>query len=395
MHTPRHHTYAPFAPTGAWTPDQPAGNRRFHSFAQSRPFILEGGGHLDGVTIAYETWGSLNADASNAILICHAWTGDSHVAGPAGEGHPTPGWWEGIVGPGQAIDTNRYFVVCSNVLGGCQGSTGPASPSPEDGKPYALRFPVVTIRDMVRAQASLADALGVKKWHAVIGGSMGGMQVLEWGIMFPDRVGAIVPIATCAEASAQQIAWGSIGRRALLMDPHWNDGDYYGAGPDEGPWHGLAVARMIAQVTFRTDNKFSEKFGRRLANKNFHDEGLHLLSQFEVEGYLDHHGERLVRRFDANSYLYIGKAMDLHDVGRGRGDVARAMSRIKAPALTIGISSDILYPAYQQETIHALVTNGDARNRYVEIESDEGHDGFLIATPQVGAEVSAFLAQLA
>lgn len=224
---------------------------------------------------------------------------------------------------------------------------------------------------------------------------MGGMQVLEWGIMFPDRVGAIVPIATCAEASAQQIAWGSIGRRALLMDPHWNEGDYYGAGPDEGPWHGLAVARMIAQVTFRTDNKFSEKFGRRLANKNFHDEGLHLLSQFEVEGYLDHHGERLVRRFDANSYLYIGKAMDLHDVGRGRGDVARAMSRIKAPALTIGISSDILYPAYQQETIHALVTNGDARNRYVEIESDEGHDGFLIATPQVGAEVSAFLAQLA
>ena len=287
MHTPRHHTYAPFAPTGAWTPDQPAGNRRFHSFAQSRPFILEGGGHLDGVTIAYETWGTLNADASNAILICHAWTGDSHVAGPAGEGHPTPGWWEGIVGPGRAIDTDRYFVVCSNILGGCQGSTGPASPSPEDGKPYALRFPVVTIRDMVRAQASLADSLGVKKWHAVIGGSMGGMQVLEWGIMFPDRVGAIVPIATCAEASAQQIAWGSIGRRALLMDPQWNDGDYYGAGPDGGPWHGLAVARMIAQVTFRTDNKFSEKFGRRLANKHFHDEGLHLLSQFEVEGYLD------------------------------------------------------------------------------------------------------------
>jgi len=388
------HGNAPFPASGAWTPDQPAGHRRFHRFAVDRPFTLEGGGQLRDVATAYETWGELDERASNAVLVCHAWTGDSHAAGPAGPGHPTPGWWEGLIGPGKPIDTDRYFVVCANVLGGCQGSTGPASPYPSDGRPYALRFPVVTIRDMVRAQALLADSLGIARWHAVIGGSMGGMQVLEWGIMFPNRVGAIVPIATCAEASAQQIAWGSIGRRALLMDPKWNDGDYYGAPDDGGPWHGLSVARMIAQVTFRTDNKFSERFGRRLANKSFHDEGLDLLSKFEVEGYLDHHGDRLVRRFDANSYLYIGKAMDLHDVGRGRGGVARAMSRITAPSLTLGISSDILYPAYQQESIHSLVTNGDPRNRYAEIESDEGHDGFLIATQQVGGEVAAFLSRL-
>lgn len=388
------HGNAPIPASGAWTPDQPAGNRRFHHFATTRPFTLEGGGQLTDVTTAYETWGALNDAASNAVLVCHAWTGDSHAAGPAGPGHPTPGWWEGLIGPGKPIDTDRYFVVCANVLGGCQGTTGPASPDPSDGRPYALRFPVVTIRDMVRAQALLADSLGIARWQAVVGGSMGGMQVLEWAIMFPQRVGAVVPIATCAEASAQQIAWGSIGRRALLMDPKWNDGDYYGAADDEGPWHGLAVARMIAQVTFRTDNKFSERFGRRLANKNFHDDGLDLLSKFEVEGYLDHHGDRLVRRFDANSYLYIGKAMDLHDVGRGRGGVARAMSRITAPSLTIGISSDILYPAYQQETIHAHITNGDPRNRYVEIDSDEGHDGFLIATQQVGGEVAAFLSGL-
>ena len=377
--------------SGAWMPGDPVGERHFHTFAKERPFMLEGGGHLHDVTIAYETWGTLNENASNAILVCHAWTGDSHAAGPAGPGHPTPGWWSGVIGPGLAIDTNKYFVVCSNVLGGCQGSTGPASINPEDGTHYALRFPVVTIRDMVRAQASLADSLGIARWHSVIGGSMGGMQVLEWAVMFPDRVESIVPIATCAEASAQQIGWGSIGRKALLMDPKWNEGDYYGAAMNEGPWQGLAVARMIAQVTFRTDSKFNEKFGRNLQDSAFHADGLHLLSQFKVEGYLDHHGEMLVRRFDANSYLYIGKAMDLHDVGRGRGGVAKAMARIKCPVLTIGIKSDILYPAYQQEMIHSLVTNGDERNRYVEIDSDEGHDGFLIAFVPMGRAIEDFL----
>lgn len=394
MNEPRAHSGAAFPATGAWDASQPAGRRRFHRFADDRPFICEGGGRLRGVTVAYETWGTLSADATNAILVCHAWTGDSHAAGAAGPGHPTPGWWEGVIGPGLAIDTDRYFVVCANVLGGCQGSTGPSSPHPDDGRPYALRFPVVTMRDMVRAQAHLADALGIGRWHAVVGGSMGGMQVLEWAIMFPSRVGAIVPIATCAESSAQQIAWGSIGRRALVADPKWNGGDYYAAVPDGGPWLGLSVARMIAQVTFRTDNKFSERFGRRLVGHGFGDEGFNLLSKFEVEGYLDHHGDRLVRRFDANSYLYIGKAMELHDVGRGRGGTARAMARVTSPVLTIGISSDILYPAYQQAAIQDMVSGADPRSRYVEIDSDEGHDGFLIATQQVGTEIRGFLDRL-
>lgn len=386
--------HEPYPASGAWTPLQPPGNRLFHTFASVRPFSLECGSRLRDVTVAYETWGTLAADASNAILICHAWTGDSHVAGPAGVGHPTPGWWEGVIGPGRHIDTDRYFVVCANVLGGCQGSTGPASPHPDDGEPYGLRFPVVTIRDMVRAQAQLADALGIRRWHSVVGGSMGGMQVLEWAITFPDRVGSLVPIATCAEASAQQIAWNAIGRRALLMDPAWNGGDYYGAEPDNGPWRGLAVARMIAQVTFRTDNRFNEKFGRELRDTNLHSDGVHLFDEFEVEGYLKHHGDRLIRRFDANSYLFISKAMDLHDVGRSRNGVGSALRRITAPALTVGISSDILYPAYQQETIHQHVVGRDDRSRYVEIDSTEGHDGFLIDGDKVGREIRSFLEQL-
>ena len=393
MHTPAH-AGKPYPATGAWMPSDDPGHRQFHTFAVDRPFSLEGGGALSHVTIAYETWGTLNADASNAILICHAWTGDSHVTGSASHGHQSQGWWEGVVGPGQAIDTNKYFVVGTNVLGGCQGSTGPASLHPDDGKPYALRFPVVTIRDMVRAQASLSDALGISRWHSVVGGSMGGMQVLEWAIMFPHRVASIIPIATCAEASAQQIAWGAIGRKALLTDPHWNGGNYYDAAPDEGPWLGLSIARMIAQVTFRTDTKFNEKFGRNLSDNAFHSEGIDLFSRFEVESYLDHHGDKLVRRFDANSYLYIGKAMDLHDVGRGRGGVDVALQRIMAPVLTIGIDSDILYPAYQQQIIHSHITNGDPRNEYVELHSDEGHDGFLIETVAVGREISRFLKAL-
>ena len=392
MSAPYRHDAAPYPVTGGWSVDNEVGHRQFHTFATDRNFSLEGGGSLRNVTIAYETWGTLNADASNAILVCHAWTGDSHVTGSAGKGHPTPGWWEGVVGPGHAIDTNKYFVVCSNVLGGCQGSTGPASPHPDDGKPYGLRFPVVTIRDMVRAQASLADALKIKTWRAVVGGSMGGMQALEWAIMYPDRLKALVAIATCAEASAQQIAWGSIGRRALLMDPAYNNGDYYDAGPDGGPWNGFSVARMIAQVTFRTDSKFNEKFGRRLKDQNFNSDGIDLFSRFDVEGYLDHHGDRLVRRFDANSYLYIGKAMDLHDVGRGRGGMEQALARIKAPTLTVSIDSDILYPAYQQEVIHDLLKNEDPRNRHAVIHSVEGHDGFLIEVIAVGARIAEFLA---
>lgn len=386
------HNALPYPASGAWMPSDPVGHRQFHTFATERPFSLEGGASLSNVTVAYETWGTLNSDASNAILVCHAWTGDSHVTGPASEGHPTPGWWEGVVGRGHAVDTDKYFVVCANVLGGCQGSTGPASMHPDDGKTYGLRFPVVTIRDMVRAQASLADALGIRSWRAVIGGSMGGMQALEWAIMFPNRVRALAAIATSAAASAQQIAWSSIGRRALLMDPGYNEGDYYNAAPDAGPWYGLAIARMVAQVTFRTDTRFTEKFGRQLSDSSLDAHGIDLFSRFSVEGYLDHHGDKLVRRFDANSYLYIGKAMDLHDIGRSRGGVDQALARITAPTLTLSIDSDILYPPYQQEFIHQHLREKDSRTRHATIESGEGHDGFLVETAPVSLQLSQFLA---
>ena len=324
-------------------------------------------------------------------MICHAWTGDSHVTGAAEEGNPTPGWWEGVVGPGKAIDTNTWFVVCSNVIGGCQGSTGPATAHPEDGQLYGSRFPVITIRDMVRAQVRLSDMLGIRQWHSVVGGSMGGMQVLEWAVTFPDRVKTIVPIATCVQATAQQIAWGAIGRRAIRLDPKWRNGEYYDAAIGEGPWEGLAIARMISQVTFRSDNVFTERFGRALVDMDADYNGLGLWDRFEVEGYLDHHGDRLIRRFDTNSYLIIGKAMDLHDIARGRGSLDNAMSRIKAPTLVLGISSDILYPTYQQKQIHSMLTEKGVDSTYVEIDSPHGHDAFLINFDQVGAPIAEFL----
>lgn len=377
--------------TGAWKHGDSAGRRCFVQFPEDRPFALDGGTTLQGVSLAYETWGNLNDAKTNAVLLCHAWTGDSHAAGPAEIGHPTPGWWEGAIGPGLAIDTEKWFVVCSNTIGGCQGSTGPASPHPDDGKPYASRFPVITVRDMVRAQLHLADALGIERWHSVIGGSMGGMQALEWGITYPDRVHTIIPIATCAQATAQQIAWGAIGRRAISLDPKWNNGEYYNAAPGEGPWQGLAIARMVSQVTFRSDNVFTDRFGRDLADSGASKSGLELWDRFEVESYLDHHGDRLNRRFDANSYLLIGKAMDLHDVARGRGSLERAMSRISANTLVMGISSDILYPTYQQRQIQAIIAGNGVGCSYVEIASPHGHDSFLLNIEQVGPPIARFL----
>jgi homoserine O-acetyltransferase/O-succinyltransferase len=376
----------PLPVTGAWQPGMPAGHRQFLPIATDHPLVLEGGGHLHDVTLAYETWGELDASASNAVLLCHAWTGDSHVHGPAGHGHPTSGWWDGVVGPGCAVDTDRYFVVCANVLGGCQGTTGPASIDPDTGRPYGSRFPVVTPRDMVRTQARLADHLGIHRWRSVIGGSMGGMQVLEWGIAFPDRVASLVPIATCLQATAQQIALSAIGRRAVRMDPHFHGGDYYGE--EVGPVAGLAVARQIAQVMFRSDEVFTQRFGRELVDPN---DRFELWQRFEVERYLDYHGDKLARRFDANSYLLLGKAMDLHDVARGRGGVVPAMRRIRVPVLTMGIWSDVLYPSYQQQEIRDVLVAVGSDCEYVEIDSPDGHDAFLIDVEQVGRALGRFL----
>jgi homoserine O-acetyltransferase len=380
--------------TGAWRPGDEPGHRSFFSFATDRRFALDTGAMLSDVVVAYETWGRLDADGSNAVLVCHAWTGDSHAAGPAGRGHEAPGWWDDMVGPGKVIDTDRLFVVCANVLGGCQGSTGPASPHPLDGRPYGSRFPVVTIRDMVRAQARLADELGVYRWMSVIGGSMGGMQALEWAIMYPRRVGSLVAVATCMQATAQQIAWGAIGRRAIRLDPRWRGGDYYDAPPGDGPGEGLAIARTIAQVTFRSDNVFTDRFGRDLAKSNIGSDIFGMWQEFEVERYLDHHGSKLVRRFDANSYLSIGKAMDLHDVARGRGNLSRAMARIQVPTMAVGIWSDMLYPAYQQRQIHEIVSSNGVDSEYVEIDSPHGHDAFLINGDQLVGPLEAFLGRI-
>ena len=372
--------------TGAWRHglDEP-GNRRFVAVSPGRGFALEGGGLLHGAEVAYETWGRLSPERDNAVLICHALTGDSHASGAAGPGHPGPGWWDAFIGPGRAIDTDRFFVVCINTLGGCQGSTGPASPHPDDDTPYGSRFPVVSIRDMVRTQAAVADALDVDRWHAVIGGSMGGMQALEWAVMYPERVGALLAIATVGASSAQQIGWWSVGRRVIRMDPAWNGGDYYDG---QGPHEGLALARMVSQITFRSDELFTGRFGRELVEPL---DGFQMWQRFQVERYLEYHGDKLVRRFDANSYLVLTKAMDLHDIGRGRGGDAAAMRRVKCPVLSIGVDSDILYPAHQSRTIADLAADAGLPASYRELHSPHGHDAFLLESDAMARWVVPFL----
>lgn len=382
--------YTPDLPvTGAWQPGDPEGDRRFHRVGAGRPFALEGGGVLPEVTMAYETWGDLSPDADNAILLCHALTGDAHAHGEVGDGHPTPGWWNGVVGPGCAVDTDRYFVVCVNVLGGCQGSTGPASTDPETGRPYGSTFPTVTVRDMVRCQASVADHLGVDRWLAVVGGSMGGMQALEWAVMYPGRVRAVAPIATALAASAWQIAWSAVGRTALAIDPRFRDGDYYDAEPGDGPHAGLAIARSIAQIHYRSDPVFGDRFGRDLVDPR------HVFGRwdrFQVESYLDYHGEKLVRRFDANSYLLLNRAMDLHDVARDRGSLDQALERLApVPFLTLSITSDILYPTAQQAALRDAVREAGGRCDHHVVQSPDGHDGFLVATDEVGRALGPFL----
>jgi homoserine O-acetyltransferase len=377
--------------TGAWQPGDPPGRRQFVPFGRGRPFALEGGGVVLGATLAYETWGQLNAERTNAILICHALTGDAHAQGPSGPGQPTDGWWEDLIGPGKPLDTDRFFLVCSNVLGGCQGSTGPASPHPEDGRPYGSRFPVISIRDMVRAQRHLADDLGIDRWLTVIGGSMGGMQVLEWGVLFPDRVRSLVPIASTAAASAQQIAWSAVGRMAVANDPKWRDGDYYDAPRGQGPHAGLALARQIAQIHYRSEQVFSERFGREALDPLDHFEAW---TKFQVESYLDYHGDKLVRRFDANSYLLLNRAMDFHDLARGRGSLHAALRRIDVPVCIMSISTDTLYPPYQQIELRDLLAAQGTPATHVVIDSPHGHDGFLLEFEQVGCGVAKFLASL-
>ena len=375
--------------TGAWKPGDPVGNRQFATITNDgRGFTTETGHCLDDVVMAYETWGTLAQDASNAVLVCHALTGDSHIVGPMNAAHATTGWWDDMVGAGKPIDTDEYFVVCINVLGGCQGSTGPASVDPATGTPYGSNFPAVTIRDMVRAQAKVADHLGIDQWHAVVGGSMGGMQVLEWATMFPDRTPRIAPVATTFQASAMQIAWSAVGRLAIAMDPRWRGGDYYDAAPGDGPHAGLAIARSIAQIHYRSDVSFTERFGRDLVDPS---QVLGLWDRFQVESYLDYHGEKLVRRFDANSYLVLNRAMDTHDLARGRTSLDAALARVTARVATASIDSDILYPPHQQAEIHERCLAAGLKSTYEIISNPNGHDGFLLAMEEVGAVITRLL----
>jgi len=348
---------------------------------------LDCGVTLVNVDCAYETYGSLNDDCSNAILVTHAFSGDAHAAGISSDGQP--GWWSNMIGPGLGFDTDRYFVICANVLGGCRGTTGPACLDPTTGEPYGMHFPVITIGDMVRLQKKLTDHLGIEKLLAVVGGSMGGMQVLEWAVAYPECVAAAIPIATTARHSAQQIAFNEVGRQAIMADPDWNQGDYYNSKP---PARGLAVARMVGHITYMSDASMRQKFGRRLRDKDAF--GFDFSVDFEVESYLRYRGSQFVNRFDANSYLYITKAMDYFDLSNGKPSLSAAFDRTKARFLVLSFSSDWLYPTYQSLEIVSALRGRNVDVAFCELPSHYGHDAFLLEVKEQTEMVKGFLASV-
>ena len=356
-------------------------------FPESDPLVMDSGGIIAPLTIAYQTYGRLNADRSNAVLICHALTGDQHVANR----HPVTGkggWWDTMVGPGLPIDTDRYFVICSNVIGGCMGSTGPASVNPATGQPYGLDLPVVTIRDMVRAQAKLVDHLGIDQLFCVAGGSMGGMQVLQWAAAYPERVFSAIPIAAAARHSSQNIAFHEVGRQAIMADPQWNAGRYYEAGLK--PSKGLAVARMAAHITYMSDEALHRKFGRKLQDRVAPTFSFD--ADFQIESYLRHQGSTFVERFDANSYLYVTRAMDYFDLAADYGgSLARAFKGTKTRFCVVSFTSDWLFPTSDSRAIVHALNAGGASVSFVEIETDKGHDAFLLDLPEMFATTRGFL----
>jgi len=363
------------------------------TFAQDEPFRLESGALLGPVTLAYETYGQLNAARSNAVLICHALSGGAHAAGYLTPDDDQPGWWDDCIGPGKAFDTNRYCVICSNVLGSCYGSSGPSSVDPATGQPYGLHFPVVTIGDMVRAQVRLLDHLGIDRLLAVAGGSMGGMQVLEWAAHHPQRVAAAIPIATTARHSPMLIAFSEVGRQAVYADPAWNNGDYYGNG--RRPDAGLSVARMVGHITYLSEQSMHEKFGRRLQGRERY--GYEFQTEFEIESYLKHNGDKFTRRFDANSYLYVTKALDYFDLaGQHGGSLAAAFEHVADTAfLVISFTSDWLYPSYHSKELVKALTAAGCDVTYLDIESSWGHDAFLVEVATMTRLLGSFLDRLA
>ncbi len=347
---------------------------------------LESGQQLGPLTLAYETYGTLNAARDNAILILHALSGDAHVAGFHTPDDRKPGWWDVMVGPGKAFDTTRYFVLCANIIGGCMGSTGPKCVNPATGEPYAMAFPIITIGDMVNAQRLLMDALDIPRWYAVTGGSMGGMQALQWATAYPERVAHCIPIATTHRLSAMSIGFNAVGRAAIMSDPHWQEGHYYGG---ELPTNGLAVARMVAHITYLSEASMHQKFGRQL--RHAEDYAWNFDPEFSVETYLHYQGDEFVKRFDANSYLYITKAMDYFDLGAVAGTLTNAMAVAQARFLVMSYTSDWLFPTAQaRELVRALRFNG-LDVSFVEIESPSGHDAFLLEHEEMTKLIRGFL----
>ncbi len=358
----------------------------YADFVSREPFTFENGRIIPEFSLRYETYGHLNEARSNVILINHALTADHHCAGIHSLQDRKPGWWNNMIGPGKPIDTNRFFVVCSNCLGGCQGSTGPTSINPETGKLYQLEFPFVSIRDMVRAQKRLVDHLGVSKLYAVVGGSMGGMQVLQWGIEFPDFVGRLLPMATTSQQGSQAIAFNEVGRQAIMQDPEWLQGNY---AEDGGPKVGLAIARMMAHITYLSDKGMDMKFGRRRRNEDINTV-FSFDVDFEVESYLRYQGQSFINRFDANTYLYFTRALDYFDLKGQYGSLEKAFEDLKSKVLVVGFTSDWLFPPEGNREIVLAMLRAGKDASYAEIAMDFGHDSFLVESPDLYKLVRAF-----
>lgn len=338
--------------------------------------------------VAYETYGQLSPQRDNAIFVCHALTGDAHAAGLHSADDRKPGWWDGFIGPGKALDTNDYFVICANVLGGCQGTTGPGSINPETGEQYCYDFPVITVGDIVQVHAALVEQLGIERLLAVVGGSLGGMQVLEWAARFPDKLASAVVLASAANLSAQGIAFNAVGRRAIVTDPGFQRGRFYG---EEGPRYGLALARMLAHITYLSEESIEMKFGRRLQDREELAYDLLHETEFQIESYLHYQGKRFVERFDANSYLYLTKAMDYFHLANQHGSLATALGRTEARFLVVSYDTDWLFPTAQSKDIVAALVRAGRHVAYTELKSPFGHDSFLIQLDELESLVAPFL----
>ncbi len=352
----------------------------------TEPITLVSGKTLEKIRIAYEMYGKLNEEKTNVILICHALSGDAHAAGYHTPNDKKPGWWDGMIGPDKSFDTNKYCVICSNFLGSCNGTTGPSSINPKTNKPYGLTFPIITIKDMVNVQKILLDKLGIKKIFCVTGGSIGGMQVLEWAISYPDMVKLAIPIATTSSLSAQGIAFNEVGRQAIMMDPNWNNGNYYDS--DKKPDKGLSLARMIGHITYLSDDIMDIKFARRLQNRS--QLGFDFLTEFQVESYLHHQGSTFIKRFDANSYLYITKAMDYFDLAAEYGSLENAFANVQAAFLVISFSTDWLFPSSESKEIVRALRYCNKEVSYSEIQSLYGHDAFLLEFEKMKILIKSF-----